>query len=118
MPFGVMFSSAISAGTVGFAEGALAAFVACTRHGSPSPYMRSTPVSRWTRPASRSAAGLRDAGQVVRALRGYVGGSFRLGQPFQPFQPFQRYRRYRRDVHAAMNHLCKVADSAPPPSDA
>lgn len=142
MPFGVLFSYAIAAATIGITEGALAAFVNYTQdrvgldgsRASQYPHQLSAlGAATADINASRSHI-LTNAGRIydiaatrralteneriafrndqVRASRRAVdavdtlfthagGGSLRLDQPFQ---------RYWRDSHAAMNHLCNVAD--------
>ncbi|MFJ7125671.1 acyl-CoA dehydrogenase family protein [Streptomyces sp. NPDC098101] len=143
MPFGVMFSSAISAVTLGIAEGALAAFLAYTRQritivgsrAAEDPHQLTGPgeaaadldasrthllattdrmyedvltgraigIEARTEARRNQVRASRRATDVVDALfRRAGGGSLRLDQPLQ---------RHWRDVHAAMNHLCNVADS-------
>ncbi|MEW1815856.1 acyl-CoA dehydrogenase family protein [Streptomyces diastaticus] len=142
MPFGVMFSSAISASTLGIAEGALAAFLAYTRQrvtivgsrAAEDPHQLSNlgeaaadldasrthllatmdrmyddvlsgkPITIEARAEARRnqvRASRRATDAVDELFRRAGGGSLRRDQPFQ---------RYWRDVHAAMNHLCNVAD--------
>ncbi|MFB8000009.1 acyl-CoA dehydrogenase family protein [Streptomyces sp. NPDC056002] len=143
MPFGVMFSSAISAATLGIAEGALASFLAYTRQrittvgsrAAEDPHQLSslgeaaadldasrthllatmdrmyddvlagrtvTLEARATARRNQVRASRRATDAVDELFRRAGGGSLRRDQPFQ---------RYWRDVHAAMNHLCNVADN-------
>ncbi|MET8904310.1 acyl-CoA dehydrogenase family protein [Streptomyces sp. NPDC004538] len=143
MPFGVMFSSAISAATLGIAEGALAAFLNYTRRritivgsrAAEDPHqltglgeaaadldasrthllatmdrmyedvLAGRAISIEARAEARRnqvRASRRATDAVDELFRRAGGGSLRLDQPLQ---------RHWRDVHAAMNHLCNVADS-------
>ncbi|WP_198163838.1 hydroxylase [Nocardia violaceofusca] len=142
LPFGVLFSYAISAATIGISEGALAAFVAYTegrisldgsrasRHAHQLSALgaatadinagRTVLMSNAHRMFDITSAGgrLTESDRIafrndqVRAARRAVdavdslfvhagGGALRSDLPYQ---------RYWRDAHAAMNHLCNVAD--------
>lgn len=142
LPFGVLFSYAISSATVGMCEGALAAFIAFTegrvtldgsraaQHTHQLTAMgaatadinasRTVLLSNAHRMFDITSAGgqLSPSDRIafrndqVRAARRAVdavdilfryagGGALRLDSPIQ---------RYWRDSHAAMNHLCNVAD--------